>query len=523
MKSKNLKKYLSVEGFEEITFEKLLKKLSERYRNNVAIKDRSGIVTYDELIINSMKFAGKFEKLGLKNDNIVVLQCTNTKEFVEILFAFLIMGVVPVLVLPGYREKEIINIIKKTDALAYIAPEEYVGYKYNQIADVIKAECPSVKTILVDECFTNLDDEDGLSKNWCGKVSYDDVAVLLMSGGTTGEPKLIPRTHADYIYNARMSAKRSGFDESSVYLAASSIAHNMPLASPGILGTLCTGGTVILSYYLSPDEIMDLIDSEGVTITNFVPTTAKLCLELLETDDYNISTLKVVLIGGARVDEKLAIEVMDNFHCIFINQFGTAEGLILLTDPKDTRECCVRCQGKPISDADIIRIIDSNENDVEKGESGELVVKGPYTIESYYKEPTNESRFTKDGFYKTGDKAVITEDGNVCILGRIKEQINRAGEKILPSEIEDYLIQIEAVNKVVVVGIADNLLGERSCAFIELKNDFKIDEQKIHEEMLQRGIAQYKIPDQIMFIKEWPLTKMGKVDSNKLKEIASIK
>lgn len=523
MKSKSLEKYISVNGFEKINFEELLKSLSEIYGDKVAIRDRSGGVTYKDLIVKSMKFAGKFEGVGLKNDDIVLLQCTNTKEFVEILFSLLIMGVIPVLVLPGYREKEIINIIKKTNASAYIAPEEYLGYKYNQIAHEINNQFSSVITILVDESFTNLDNEKELSENWKGKVSYDDVAVLLMSGGTTGEPKLIPRTHADYIYNARMCAKRSGLDESSIYLAAASIAHNMPLACPGILGTLCSGGTAVLSYYLSPDEIMDLIESERVTITNFVPTTAKLCLELLEIDDFDISTLKVILIGGARLDEKLAMEVMDNFHCILQNQFGTAEGLILVTALDDNRECCLRCQGKPISDADIIRIIDSNGEDVKEGESGELVVKGPYTIESYYKEPDNKSRFTKDGFYKTGDKAVIKEDGNVCILGRIKEQINRAGEKILPSEIEDELIQIESINKAAVVGIPDNLLGERSCAFIEIRQNFKTDEQKICEDMLRRGVAQYKIPDQIIFINVWPLTKMGKIDSNRLREMAKDK
>ena len=197
--------------------------------------------------------------------------------------------------------------------------------------------------------------------------------------------------------------------------------------------------------------------------------------------------------------------------------------LIWATALDDNRECCLRCQGKPISDADIIRIIDSNEKDVKEGEGGELVVKGPYTIESYYKEPNNKSRFTKDGFYKTGDKAIIKEDGNVCILGRIKEQINRAGEKILPSEIEDELIQIKSIDKAAVVGIPDNLPGERSCAFIEIKQNLKTDEQEICEYMLRRGVAQYKIPDQIIFINEWPLTKMGKIDSNRLREMVKDK
>ncbi len=521
MKGKDLKKYLTVSGFEKITFKELVEQLSEKYGNKTAIKDKNGSITYYEISDMSMKFAGKFQRLGLKHDDIVILQCTNTKEFVVILFALLRIGVIPVLVLPGYRETEIIRIIKKTNALAYIAPEEYVGYRYELIVNAIKKECQSVMSFLINKAFINLDGEEGLSDEWNESVSYDDVALLLMSGGTTGEPKLIPRTQADYIYNARMSAKRSGLNKDSIYLAAASIAHNMPLACPGVLGTLCTGGTVVLSYYLSPDEIMELIEKERVTITNFVPTVAKLCLELLDIDDFDISTLKVLLIGGARLEEPLAMEVINKFNCILQNQFGTAEGLIMSTALDDSMECMLKCQGKPVSEADVIKIIDDNGEEVSQGKSGELVVKGPYTIESYYNEPENDLKFTKDGFYRTGDKARIRDDGNVCILGRIKEQINRAGEKLLPLEIEDNLIQIKEINKAVVVGVPDELLGERICAFIELKEGTEIDEQEICEEMLRKGVAQYKIPDQVLFIEEWPVTKMGKIDSNKLKEIVN--
>lgn len=175
-------------------------------------------------------------------------------------------------------------------------------------------------------------------------------------------------------------------------------------------------------------------------------------------------------------------------------------------------------QGKPISEADEIRIIDEMENEVPIGESGELIVKGPYTIESYYNETKTNVKFTENGFYRTGDRAAIMEDGNVHIIGRVTEQINRAGEKIQPSEMEEALFEIRGIQKAVVVAIEDILLGQRSCAFIQFESGYCLNEKEILNEMQQNGIARYKIPDQIEYIKEWPITKIGKIDINKLKE-----
>ena len=146
-----------------------------------------------------------------------------------------------------------------------------------------------------------------------------------------------------------------------------------------------------------------------------------------------------------------------------------------------------------------------------------------YTIENYYNEPQSDIKFTKDGYYKTGDRALITEEGNICVLGRIQEMINRAGEKIQPSEIEEGLLELEEIQQVVVVAIADHLLGQKSCAFVQLKEGKKLDENEICNKLQQKGIVHYKIPDQIEFIEEWPKTKIGKIDINRLREKVTIK
>ena len=149
-------------------------------------------------------------------------------------------------------------------------------------------------------------------------------------------------------------------------------------------------------------------------------------------------------------------------------------------------------------------------NDVSDGEDGELIVMGPYTIEGYYNEQKNREKFTENGFYRTGDRARFEEGGNIRILGRMVEQINRAGEKIQPSEIEEALIGISGIQSVIVVAIEDSLLGQRSCAFIQLISGYHLDEKKIYSEIQKKGIVRYKIPDQIEFVDEWPVTKIDR-------------
>lgn len=522
MKGKNLEQYSNVTGFEKITFGELIDRWGDVYCDRIAVKDNSREITYYELMESSRKLVKKLKESGVKENSMVVMQCINKIYFVETLFALFRMGTVPVMVLPAYREQEVVKIIKKTQADAYIAPIDYAGYKYENIRKEIKRNFPDIVTLMIDEHFTNQEEMIG-DECVTTRVKYDDIAILLLSGGTTGEPKLIPRTHADYIYNAKMAAIRSCLGEESVYLASLSIAHNMPLACPGILGTLYAGGTAVLSYYSSPDEIMELIEEERVTITGLVPTLAQLCMELLEIEDFDISSLKVIITGGARLEPKLAEDIIRNFQCILQNQFGTAEGLVMSTSLGDPDEWIIKTQGKPISKTDKIKIIDENGQEVAKGESGELIVRGLYTIENYYNEPQSDIKFTKDGYYKTGDRALITEEGNICVLGRIQEMINRAGEKIQPSEIEEGLLELEEIQQVVVVAIADHLLGQKSCAFVQLKEGKKLDENEICNKLQQKGIVHYKIPDQIEFIEEWPKTKIGKIDINRLREKVTIK
>lgn len=521
---KDYSKYEELEGWEKLDFGQHLKNWAIKYGDRIAVMDAEDEITYAELDQRASSLAGAFMEAGIQKGDKVVVQLPNRISFVLVLFALARTGAVPIMVLPAHREAELEGIIKLAEPTAYIAAEKYMGFDYRPMVEQLKKRYSCLKNIIID----GADGGDFLLSHMMGnaecfpEVDSYSPAVLLLSGGTTGIPKLIPRTHADYIYNARMSAKRCKLDSSSVYLAALPVSHNFPLCCPGLLGTLGVGGKVVLSPTTSPDDILSLISEENVTITALVPAMVTVCMEMLEWDDeYDISSLSTLQVGGAMLEDSLADKIMRGWPCKLMQVFGTAEGLLCFTSPDDDDAIISRCQGKPVSPADEVKIVDEKDEEVPNGSYGELLSRGPYTIDGYYKaEEANRISFTKDGYYRTGDKAMWTPEGNIRMGGRIKEQINRAGEKIMPAEIEAYLCRHPKVKEAAVVGVTDEMLGNRICTFLLLENNDTIGLTEIHQYLQGLGVAAYKFPDQIEAIDIWPLTSVGKIDKKELQKMA---
>ena len=241
-------------------------------------------------------------------------------------------------------------------------------------------------------------------------------------------------------------------------------------------------------------------------------------MEMLECDeDYDISSLRILQVGGAMLEDSLADKIIQEWPCKLMQVFGTAEGLLSFTSPDDNDSLIARCQGTPIFPADEVKIVDENDVEVPEGVYGELLSRGPYTIDGYYKAAeANRISFTEDGFYRTGDKAMWTKEKRLRLGGRVKEQINRAGEKIMPSEIEGYLCQHPGIKEAAVVGVPEEILWNRICAFIMPEDDQKVDLLMIHQFLKKMGVASYKMPDQVERVDFWQLTSVQKIDKKAL-------
>ncbi|UOQ42592.1 (2,3-dihydroxybenzoyl)adenylate synthase [Halobacillus salinarum] len=508
------------------TFGSMLRQKAELYGNKTAITNGKRKITYAELDMQSNQLAAGFSKLGIQKDNRVVVQLPNDVEFFQVIFALFKIGALPVFALPSHRSSEVEYFCEFTEAQVYIIPDSFDGYDYRKLARKMKDRGFKNLPVIVagdPEEFISLSQlfHEPFEKEF--EVSSHDIAFLQLSGGSTGKPKLIPRTHDDYIYSLKKSNEVCLMNEESVYLAVLPVAHNFPLSSPGVLGTLYAGGRIVLSSGSSPDEAFPLIEQERVTITAVVPPIAMIWMQAVKSRNWDLSSLKVMQVGGAKFSSESAKNVKPAFGCVLQQVFGMAEGLVNYTRLDDPEDVIVHTQGRPMSPYDEIKIVDEEDQEVERGEVGELLTRGPYTIRGYYKTKAHNAKaFTSDGYYRTGDLVKLDHSGNIIVEGRDKDQINRGGEKIAAEEIENHLLAHPEILDAAVVAMPDEYLGERACAYIIRLDKGKPSPVELREFLNKREIAAYKIPDRFEFVSEFPKTALGKVSKKSLREKIAI-
>lgn len=507
-----------------LTFPGELRRWAREYGDRTAVIQGDEALTYKELEDGVNRLAAGLGKLGIGIYDRVIVQLPNSIPFVLALFALFRLGARPVLALPAHRERELAAVCELAAPKAYITLERYLGFDYERLAGTMAERFPSIQYVISNRetggavDLKRLLDHSPMEEER-EAPGHKETALYLLSGGTTGTPKLIPKTHAAYLCNARLSAKRCGLTGDSVYMAVLSVSHDYPLCSPGILGTFVAGGTAVLCSTPDPLEAFSNIERHGVTCTSIVPAIANVWLEFLEAEeDGGLSTLSTILVGAAPLEPRVGRSLAEKLSCTIIQGYGQSEGITCFTSPADSLEIALGCQGKPVSPHDEIKIVDEEGGEVPQGQFGQLLHKGPYMFTGYYRAPElNRQSFTADGFFCTGDGARITAEGNVEIRGRVVEQINRAGENVIPSEIEACVKRIAGVKDAAVLGIPDEELGERICACIIAEGE-AAHIPYIYQSLGEQKLASFKLPDQIVFVESFPYSNIGKVDKRKLRK-----
>jgi 2,3-dihydroxybenzoate-AMP ligase len=294
------------------------------------------------------------------------------------------------------------------------------------------------------------------------------------------------------------------------------IAHNFPLGCPGALGTLYAGGVVVFSPDPSPDSAFGWIEREKITITALVPPLVLMWLAAAEWQEPNLQSLAWLQVGGARLKPETAARIRPVLGCRLQQVYGMAEGLLNFTRQGDPDEIVLNTQGRPLSADDEVRIVDPDGADLPDGELGELLVRGPYTLRGYYRaEEYNRRAFTPDGFYRSGDLVRRKPGGYLAVEGRVKDVINRGGDKVPIEEMEGHLIAHPAVHDVAIVGVPDEVLGERTCACI-VPRGAAPTLAELNAYLVRLGVASFKLPDRVIFVDRFPETSVGKVDRREL-------
>jgi 2,3-dihydroxybenzoate-AMP ligase len=502
-----------------------------KYGGREAVIDGHRRIKYRELGLLVERLALHFAERGIYGGRPVVFQLANSLECTASYFACLKVGAIPIACLPAHRHSEIEHLAQFTQAYAWLIPAEHRGFDFVAMAEELRSNLPTVREIIVagERCgrgmtlFSDLASdpvEERLAQSSLGRLKprAEFPAVFQLSGGSTGLPKVIPRTHNDYLYNSYLLSAKCGFHIGGAALVSVPMMHNFPLAGavqPGLL----TGGKIILAQGAEPEMVGELIARERVTWICAVPAMVINWLNSPSFRGADLSSLKSLAVGGARLNPEPARRVLNEIGPILTQVYGMAEGLCCTTHPDDPEEMIVETQGRPVSEADEVKIVDDRLNEVEPGELGELITRGPYTICGYYKAAEhNRTAFTPDGFYRTGDMVRVHRSGNFIVEGRKKDLINRGGEKISAEEIENLIITHPAVLNTAVVAMPDPVMGERACAYVVLREDASLDFGQLCRFLEKKHIARYKLPERLELVKALPTTAVGKISKKDLRE-----
>lgn len=492
--------------------------------DKTALVDAVRRVSYAKLDHRADTLAAGFARLGVRARDRVIVQLPNIIEFFEVVFALFRLGAIPVFALPAHRDTELDNFCRLTEARVWIVPARADGCDFRALAHRVRARLAAPPTVVVAgeaQEFVALDSLDDTPLSLAPR-NASEVALMQLSGGSTGVPKLIPRTHDDYLYSVRASAEICGLTPASVYLCVLPAGHNFPLSSPGTLGTLYAGGTVVLTQTPEPTSCFALIRDESVTFTGIVPPIALLWRRAAATHP-GLPAGLILQVGGARLDPATARGLVETLGCRLQQVFGMAEGLVSYTRHDDDLDIIYATQGRPLSPDDEIRVVDDAGRDLADGETGHLLTRGPYTLRGYYRAPKhNTTAFTADGYYRTGDLVRRLTSGHLQVVGRVKAQINRGGEKVAAEELEALLRGHPDVADCAVVGVPDAWLGEKICACIIARNPAVLPRRAdLAAHLRTRGVATYKTPDRVLVLTSFPITGVGKTDRRALAALAA--
>jgi 2,3-dihydroxybenzoate-AMP ligase len=507
-----------------ITLSDLLDRAVEKYPDKEALVDSRTRFTYAELRNRVDRLALGLEGMGIGHGDCVLLQLPNWAEFALSYFAMARIGAISILLLTRHRQLEINFFCGLTKAKAWIVPERHRNTDFIPlIEDVAKAN-PTLKHIITvrskdDTRFASLEGLLG-GKPPAGAaaplgLSSNDVAFVIPTGGSTGLPKAVPRTHNDSICEATYKAVARGQTEKDTCLFAVPLEHNLGLAA--FNGIVSQSGKAVMLDSTRAEDICATIQRESVTCAPLVPTLLARLAGFDGLGRYDLRSLKALYVGGSRTPPDVIRLTHQRLGRVYVGAFGMSEGASCSTRIDDSDDVVINSIGKPCCPFDEFKSVGPDGEDLPRNTDGELLVKGPGIFNGYLNNSAENMRaFTQDGYFRTGDLARIDGEGNVRITGRIKDIIIRGGENISPVEMEIMIREHPGVADVAVVGMPDPDLGERACAYIRPRGRAKLTLEDLVVFLKNKGASVLQLPERIELIRQIPLTKVGKADKKAL-------
>lgn len=502
----------------------------QRYAERTALIDGERRYSYAQLDAASSNLALNLLELGLRPLDRVVPTLPNVAEFVILYLALQKLGCIPIAALVTHRHAEVSQFVRLSQACCCVYPQSAGDFEFGPMVQRVQAEQPGLRWRIVlgqagpgEHSLVDLIERPAsLPPSRLAELSIEpeDPCIFQLSGGTTGIPKLIPRTNNDYAYNSKVAAEVAGVDAESVLLLVLPIAHNLPLACPGIQGFMFQGATVVLHGNTRPAEMFELIRRHGVTHLKVVPALLVRLINDPAVETAELGSVQQIQSGGQRMQPEVRLRTRQVFPNAFVQEnFGMSEGLLMFVRRGDSEEVLLETCGRPVCPDDEVRLIDEEGREVADGEVGELACRGPYTLRGYYGVPEyNARQFTADGFYRSGDLMRKHPSGNYIVEGRKKDLINRGGEKISAEEVENLILMHPSVQNVACVPMPDPAMGEKMCAYVILHPGQRLDLPALNAFLQRQEIAKFKLPERLELLPEFPVSTFGKVSKKALGE-----
>lgn len=517
--------YTNLGFWDRWTFCDYIKRWAAAFPDKEALIDSRTRLTWSQYRTMMDRMALNFLELGIKRDDLVVTQIPNCVEAIITEMALARIGACVVPLAMQWREHELSYVLGQTESPAVIVVKEYGNFNYVNMMKGLQQKYPKLKNILVigddvpegtasfKKMWGNKLEEkfeaDYLDRNF--KIDANDVLTMCFTSGTEADPKGCPRTH-----NHWKVFERSAF----LHHLTENVHDRVVMALPwinlfgqsvGILSMAMVGGTLILLDGFNPAVMAQTISKEKATLYAGVPAMHVALLKYPELGKYDLSSLRVVASGGAPCPTAVIKEMMSKFGCLVWNGFGSNEGHLNVTEVGMAPELVSTTIGVPQLYSST-KIVDENSTTLGPGKVGEFCQKAPFIIAGYYKRPDlNEKKWDKDDFYHTGDACYLDEDGFYHFSTRLKDIIIRGGMNISAEEVEFILYKNAKVVNAAVVGMPDERLGERCCAYLELKENETLTVEEVQAFMEKENVAKYKWPERIEIIKQLPRTPTGKV------------
>ena len=533
-----IRKYTELGFWGKGTFLDHFERNAERYPEKEYVVDVKGRVSFSKMskIVNNI--AGRLLDFGFKKEDRIAVMLPNWVEFFYMHYAIEKIGAVIVPLFINLRDRDVEYILATTESVGMVIPDYFNKYDYVKMMVDLRKRVNSIKYIFVigDNIPDGMLSFDRLLERQTQKeyeqykfkdlrTKDTDVYSMRITSGTTARPKIYMYTENGYINASYSLIERLRLTKNDVMLVSAPITQGTGLWFGFAFPTI-TGCRVVLEEKFDPAISLQLIEKENVTVLGVVPTQSIKMVSQPNLSKTNLSSLRAIQHAGAFLPYSVAKVIEERLGGLVLNCFGSSDGPNLcsskLEDSPDVRFGTV---GKPYPGHEI-QIIGMNGTKLGTGEIGEILGKGPSISGGYYKEDSEVTKetFLEDGWFRYGDLGMIGEDGNLVIVGRIKDLIIRGGQNIAPKEIEDLLLKHPKVREVAVVGMPDKVLGEKCCAFT-VPADFKdpLTFSEMVNYLEKTKLAKFKFPERLEIIEELPMVGGAKVDKKTLAEKVTYK